>query len=407
MHFPLTDASSDIEAQTAVGLDAATLARLEQVIAAHREAGHYPGCQLAIACQGKLLLDRSFGMARMGDGLRVEDDPWDTGDAQGTDDAALAASPETLWVLYSNTKMLLAACLWRLAEAGALRFADPVAAYLPAFGQHGKEAVTLHHLITHQAGFPHADLPAVLWEDMREVLAYYSAVVPEWEPGSRVHYHALSAHWVLALVIEELCGTGYREAVRELVIRPLGLEGELVMGLEAAHHPRIAYLYEPDPRRPGSLRLRAESLSPMWQRSAVPGGGAYGTARGMAAFYQALLLGGRLGGRQWLSSRTLAYAIRNYTADRIDTFMGMPMHRGLGPHLRGASIAMRGLGDIAPPETFGHGGVGSSYCWGDPTSGVSFAYLSNARSPEPWHSQRMNLLSNLVHAAVGALGVRR
>lgn len=68
---------------------------------------------------------------------------------------------------------------------------------------------------------------------------------------------------------------------------------------------------------------------------------------------------------------------------------------------------MRGLGDIAPPETFGHGGVGSSYCWGDPTSGVSFAYLSNARSPEPWHSQRMNLLSNLVHAAVGALGVRR
>jgi CubicO group peptidase (beta-lactamase class C family) len=61
---------------------------------------------------------------------------------------------------------------------------------------------------------------------------------------------------------------------------------------------------------------------------------------------------------------------------------------------------MRGLGDIAPPEAFGHGGVGTSYCWADPTSGVSFAYLTNARIPEPWHSWRLNQIANLVHAAI-------
>jgi hypothetical protein len=44
--------------------------------------------------------------------------------------------------------------------------------------------------------------------------------------------------------------------------------------------------------------------------------------------------------------------------------------------------------------------VGSSYCWGDPASGVSFAYLTNARIPDPWHSVRLDRVSNLVHAAI-------
>jgi CubicO group peptidase (beta-lactamase class C family) len=80
--------------------------------------------------------------------------------------------------------------------------------------------------------------------------------------------------------------------------------------------------------------------------------------------------------------------------------MGMPMHRGLGPHLRGTTDTIRGLGSFASPRTFGHGGVGSSYCWADPDSGVSFAYLTNNRVPDPWHSRRMDLVSNAVHAAI-------
>jgi CubicO group peptidase (beta-lactamase class C family) len=103
---------------------------------------------------------------------------------------------------------------------------------------------------------------------------------------------------------------------------------------------------------------------------------------------------------QLLSPRTLAYAIRNYTGDRVDEFMGMPMHRGLGPHLRGTSAGIRGLGSLAHPQTFGHGGVGTSYCWGDPASGLSFAYITNARVPDPWHSLRMDQVCNLVHAAI-------
>ena len=55
---------------------------------------------------------------------------------------------------------------------------------------------------------------------------------------------------------------------------------------------------------------------------------------------------------------------------------------------------------IASPRTFGHGGVGSSYCWADPDSGVSFAYLTNSRVPDPWHSARLDVISNTAHAAI-------
>jgi CubicO group peptidase (beta-lactamase class C family) len=110
--------------------------------------------------------------------------------------------------------------------------------------------------------------------------------------------------------------------------------------------------------------------------------------------------GGTLNGVRLLSPRLVDYVTRNYTGDRIDNYMGMPMHRGLGPHSRGTTPTIRGLGSLAHPRTFGHGGVGSSYCWVDPESGVSFAYLTNGRVPDPWHSARMDVVSNCVHSAI-------
>ena len=120
----------------------------------------------------------------------------------------------------------------------------------------------------------------------------------------------------------------------------------------------------------------------------------------MAAFYQMLLQGGRLNGVRLVSPRMVQYVTRNFTGDRVDENMGMPMHRGLGPHVRGVTPGIRGLGSLAAPRTFGHGGVGSSYCWGDPDSGVSFAYLTNSRVPDPWHSRRLDIISSCVHAAI-------
>jgi CubicO group peptidase (beta-lactamase class C family) len=157
-----------------------------------------------------------------------------------------------------------------------------------------------------------------------------------------------------------------------------------------------------DMHEPGSdgVKPRAENNSAPYMKAGVPGGGGYATARGMAALYQMMLNGGELAGKRILSPRTLGYAIRNWTGDMVDGNMGMPMHRGIGPHLRGTTETIRGLGSFASAGTFGHGGAGTSYCWADPDSGVSFAYLTNCRIPDPWHSRRLDLVSNFVHSAI-------
>jgi CubicO group peptidase (beta-lactamase class C family) len=181
------------------------------------------------------------------------------------------------------------------------------------------------------------------------------------------------------------------------VIVPLGLSDEMFIGLPAAENARTATIYDPQPG--GGFEQRPDA-NPKARAAGIPGGGGYATARAMAAFYQMLAQGGRLGNARVLSPRTIAYVTRNFTADRVDEYMGAPMHRGIGPHSRGETAVGMGLGTLGHPRTFGHGGVGSSYCWADPTSGVSFAFLSNCRQERGWHGARIDVLSNLVHAAI-------
>jgi len=315
----------------AAGLDVERLDDLFRLVERHIAEGRYPGCQLAIARDGELLVDRTFGLARVAP-------------------TAMKATDDTLWLLYSNTKILMAIALWRLADRGAFRFSDRMSEYVPEFARHGKREITILQLITHQAGFPNAEAPARAWHDRKALRSAVCDFTLEWTPGSRVSYHGLSAHWVLAVLIESLTGEDFRRHLTASVIEPLGLTRELFVGLPPSEDGRVSDMH--------------------------------------------------FDGRRIVSPRMLAYALRNHTGDRPDQFMGMPMHRGLGPHLRGTTENIRGLGALASPRTYGHGGVGSSYCWADPESGVSFAYLTNMRAGEPWHTERLDRVSNLVHAAI-------
>ena len=375
MRFPL-----DSAAPASLGLEPKALDRLRERVTRHVAEGRYPAAQLAVARHGKLALAWTLGDARL-------------------DPARVAATDDTLWLLYSNTKVLTACAVWILAERGALAFTDRVAEHVPGFEANGKGDITILQLLTHQGGFPNADVPKAAWEDHDLLLRTVCGFTLEWTPGSRVHYHGRAAHWTAAVLIEALTKTDYRAFIRESVVGPLGLGEELFVGLPDAAHGRAADMHEPAQDGARHVR-RAEENNAEFRRAGTPGGGGYGTARAMAAFYQMLLQGGALDGARVLSPRTIAYVTRNFTGDRVDGYLGMPMHRGLGPHSRGTTDTIRGLGSLASPRTFGHGGVGSSYCWGDPDSGVSFAYLTNSRVPDPWHAQRLDLVSNLVHAAI-------
>ena len=357
------------------------LDRVAQIIEGHIADGRYPGAQVALARNGRLALLRTFGRASI--------------------DAPAPAGDETLWRLYSNTKVLVAAGVWLLVEDGRVTFQDRIADHVPEFARHGKGYITIHQVLTHQAGFPSAldPIDPQAWQDHDLLRRLVCDIALEWTPGSRVHYHRRAAHWTLAVLIEAVARVDFREFLRTRLLQPIGLHGELYVGLPEAESARVAtsYVLGPD----GKTHVPDdEGNTNAFRAAGVPGTGGIGSALGMAAFYQMLLAGGVLGGVRVLSPRTIAHVTRNHTGDRVDSYMKMAMHRGLGPHVRGTTESIRGLGTLASPATYGHGGVGTSYCWADPESGTSFAYVSNSRIPDPWHSRRLDILSNCIHAAI-------
>lgn len=119
------------------GLDATRLERIYQLIEEQIADRRYPGAQKAIARRGKLVAFRTFGRAR----IEPDETP---------------ASDRTLWLLYSQTKIVLAATIRTLVDDGRLSFADRVADLVPGFDRHRKGGVTVFHLLSHQAGFPNA-----------------------------------------------------------------------------------------------------------------------------------------------------------------------------------------------------------------------------------------------------------
>src|SRR5262245_26030122 len=210
MNFPLT--TSDPKS---LGLDTHALERLGEIITRHLAEGRYPGAQIAVARRGQLALYQSFGDARL-----VPD--------------RVTAGDNTLWLLYSNTKVITACAVWILMERGALRFTDRVAEHLPGFEQNGKGDISIVQLLTHQGGFPNADVPKEAWQDHDLLRRAVCGFTLEWSPGSRVHYHGRAAHWTAAVMIEALTKTDYRAFIRENVIEPLGLGSDLYVGLPDA-----------------------------------------------------------------------------------------------------------------------------------------------------------------------------
>ena len=341
MTFPL-----EISGLSSLGFDSIQISKLEQMILKHIDEGRYPGAQFALARHGKLAAFRSYGHAR-------------------TEPVPIPTGPDTLFLLFSNTKVLVSSAVWLLVEDGIISLSDPVAEYMPAFAANGKESVTVQQVMTHQGGFPSSNITRAAWADHAVMREQVCAFELEWPAGSRLHYHPRSVHYVLAMLIEAVTGRDYRDVIRGRRIEPV-----------------------------------EEKNTAGFREAGLPFGGSFGTARAQVAFYQMLIQSGRLNGTRILSPRMVEYLTTDFTGDRIDGNHDREMHRALGPHKRGTGGHACIFGSLASPLTFGHGGIGTNVCWGDPSSGVSFAYLSNEIQPNDWSSSRFDRVSNIIHAAI-------
>jgi CubicO group peptidase (beta-lactamase class C family) len=357
-----------------LGLDDERLAGLRSRVQHAIDKGPLPSIQIALARNGKLALFETFG----------------------------AADNTTRYNIFSCIKPVVASAIWRLMGEGLLEVDRPVADYIASFAANGKQAVTVEQVLCHTAGLPRAPMAAPDWWTTAGRLERMGQWRLNWAPGSRMEYHPLSAHWVLAQLIECVTGGDYREYIQSRIIEPLGLtrlrlgvpraeQGDIAMLQQVGEPPaaqELKQLFGADIEWPNTVDDSLLQFNePEVRALGVPGGGAVSTAADMALFYQGLM---RNPGELW-SPQVLADAIGRVRVDFPDPITGAPANRGLGVVIAGSGkyLPYRGMGANVSAQAFGHQGVGGQVAWGDPLSGISFCLLTNGLDANPLRSAQL------------------
>ncbi len=159
---------------------------------------------------------------------------------------------ETIFDLASLTKvMATTTAILLLCDRAQVTLDDPVAKYLPGFGERGKEGVTLRHLLSHSSGLkPWRAFHEELIERERKkgvallgtpearafVLGSIHRQALVHEPGQAAVYGDLGM-MVLGEVVEAVSGQGLDRFCAEEVFRPLGLAHTGFLPLARAEAP--------------------------------------------------------------------------------------------------------------------------------------------------------------------------
>jgi CubicO group peptidase (beta-lactamase class C family) len=156
---------------------------------------------LLVATGGKVLMAKGYGMSDRARGIPV--------------------TPTTVFTVGSITKQFTAAAILKLQEMGKLRVQDHLSRYF-ADVPPDKAGITLHHLLTHTAGFPGAigdDFEPV---DRKEFVALALHTPLLFAPGERYEYSNVG-YSLLGAIIEQLTGQPYERFLRQHLFLPAGM----------------------------------------------------------------------------------------------------------------------------------------------------------------------------------------
>jgi CubicO group peptidase (beta-lactamase class C family) len=210
---------------------------------------------------------------------------------------------DTLVLVFSGTKGVVATALLLLRERGQLDLDDPVARYWPEFGAAGKEGILVRHVLAHTAGVPGLRPPFAAEQLLDQAaLAERLAAEPAfWPPGTRLAYHGHSFGVICGELIRRIDGRSTGRFVADELAEPLGLE--FWIGLPAELEPRVAPLVaapgygftfsgeQPPPLLDaiyGSGTL--DFNDPRVHRAEIPSANGIGSARALARLFGSPLL---------------------------------------------------------------------------------------------------------------------
>lgn len=308
---------------------------------------------------------------------------------------------DTLVNVWSTTKGAMAACVGRMVAQGLLDLSKPVSDYWPEFGVSGKEDITVAQLFSHQAGLCGPVEPITVDEvyDVTQMADRLAAQAPQWEPGTRSGYHAITIGYLAEALVSRVTGQSVGEYFRDQIAEPLGLD--IFLGLPEAEEGRVAeMLHDGLPMSGGVETFNAYQIlaqvnvpvsydlanQPRWRAMGIPSAGGTATARGIASMYNLLIEDVR-GNTECIADKHSLGQMVSRQIKNEDLVIRFPISWGVGFGLDDGSGMYGGGG-----ESFGHHGWGGSYGFADPESGVAFSYVMNfMREPQSGDTRAIDL----------------
>lgn len=332
----------------AVGLDAAKLAKIDELVAEAITAKKMPGCVVLVARHGKVAFCKAYG------DRQVEPEQ-------------VKMTEDTLFDMASITKPIATATsVMLLVEQGKLRLGDPVAKHIPEFAANGKEKITIEQLLTHQGGLiadnsikDYEEGPDKAWERL-------FALKPASEPGTKFVYSDVS-FLVLGKLVERVSGQTLAEFSTSNMFKPLGmtetgyLPGEELRRRAAPTQEREGRWMQGEVHDPRAYKL-----------GGVAGhAGLFSTAEDLAVYAQMMLGQGEYAGVRIMKQDTWSEMTKARAVSSGQRGLGWDMQTGYSTN-KGKSLSSK---------AFGHGGFTGTVLWIDPELDLFFIFLSNRVHP--------------------------
>jgi CubicO group peptidase (beta-lactamase class C family) len=340
------------------------------------------------------VLDRAIGHAS-GHG------PGDPPDA-----VPVQATTQTPFVIFSAAKAVTAMVAHLLDQQDAIHIHDRVCEYIPEYGSHGKDAITIAHVLSHRAGVPNFPNNALRPEHLGDREFFLRVICdarPASRPGKWTAYHAVSGGFIIGEIVERVTGKGIREVLAQEILEPLGFRW-MNYGVAPADVPVVARSYATGaPVLPplSTLLTRALGMSVgelvqtandrRFLTAVVPAGNIVTTANELSRFFELLRCGGELDGVRIFEPRTIRRALTEQSYREIDFTLGVPLRYGLGFMLGARLLSLYG------PDTelaFGHLGFTNVIGWADPERGLAGALNTSGKPvlypelPDLWSVMR-------------------
>lgn len=246
---------------------------LEQGLARQIRRASVPGLTIAVLKGGTTRWVKAFGLADIA--------------------AQTPATPETVYMWFSMTKIVTATAIMQLCDRRQLHLDDPVTRYVPNFPKAANTTpVTIRHLLNHSSGLANpipikqVHLANAAGPDqtrfLNELLAKHGRLKSN--PGEKASYSNIG-YVALGVIIAAVSGESYEDYVIERILRPLDMQ-------------HTNFTYTPDMLRNAATgyQKRLSMMTMLLPFLGIPKGVLDGKVGGYLAFNRFYLDGSSYGG---------------------------------------------------------------------------------------------------------------